>query len=412
MDEMNLEDLRAELEEFAQPEPSGGKSARELRIIAGFEEIERFVEEHGRLPQHGEDRDIFERLYAVRLDRLRASPECRAVLADRDPRGLLGVNPNTGETGVVREEGAVFGGESPLVDEPSEDEILRALREGDGMKRDITQLSHVRSREEIRAAEEVAKRTPCVDFENFRPTFESVQQDLATGKRQTVKFKDNAEVKRGDLFILDGQKLVVADMGEPFVSEYDRPDRRLRVVYDNGTESDLLLRSLQRALNKDKASRRITEPNLGPLFSTEDFSGDHLSGHIYILRSQSEHPFIAENRSVIHKIGVTTGDVKTRVANAKKDPTYLFADVEVVATYKLSQVDPQKLEALLHRFFSAARLNLKMDDRFGFAVEPREWFLVALPVVEEVIQKIIEGTIGQFRYDAASAALVRVEPSA
>ena len=64
----------------AEPVSTGGRSAREQRIIAGFEEIERFVEEHGRSPQHGEARDIFERLYAVRLDRMRMSDECREVL--------------------------------------------------------------------------------------------------------------------------------------------------------------------------------------------------------------------------------------------------------------------------------------------------------------------------------------------
>ena len=66
-----------------------GAPPREERIIAGFEEIQRFVEKHGRAPQHGEDRDIFERLYAVRLDRLRALEECRSLLAPLDHQGLL-----------------------------------------------------------------------------------------------------------------------------------------------------------------------------------------------------------------------------------------------------------------------------------------------------------------------------------
>jgi hypothetical protein len=117
------------------------------------------------------------------------------------------------------------------------------------------------------------------------------------------------------------------------------------VIFDNGTESDLLVRSLQRALNKDKASRRITEPDLGPLFSDEEEEGDQQTGYIYILRSKSEHPFVAEHRSVIHKIGVTGGDVKARIATAKKDPTYLLADVEVVATFKLSNIGGFRLLA-------------------------------------------------------------------
>ena len=273
---------------------------------------------------------------------------------------------------------------------------------------DVTQLVHVRPREEIKAAEEIAQRNPCKDFDRFQPIFEKVQRELEAGARQTLKYGDNAEVKKGDLFILDGQKVIVADMGDPFVSDYGRPDRRLRVVYDNGTESDLLVRSLQRALNKDKASRRITDPNLGPLFSDEEEEDDLQTGYIYVLRSKSEHPFVAQNRSVIHKIGVTGGDVKSRICNARKDPTYLLADVEIVATFKLANINRKRLEALLHKFFGSARLDLELKDRFGGQVEPREWFLVPLTVIEEAIQKLKEGTIGSFRYDPESARLLKV----
>ncbi len=230
---------------------------------------------------------------------------------------------------------------------------------------DVTKLVHVRPREEIKAAEEIAQRNPCKDFAVFKPLFEKIQQELASGERHTLPYKDNAETKKGDLFILDGQKVIVAEMGDTFVSDYGRPDRRLRVVYDNGTESDLLLRSLQRALNKDKASRRITEPDLGPLFSDAEEADDLPTGYIYVLRSKSEHPFIAEHRSVIHKIGVTGGDVKSRIVSAKKDPTYLLADVEIVATFKLANINRKRLEALLHKFFGKARLDLELKDRFG-----------------------------------------------
>jgi hypothetical protein len=126
-----------------------------------------------------------------------------------------------------------------------------------------------------------------------------------------------------------------------------------------------------------------------------------------VLRSQSDHPFIAENRSVIHKIGVTGGDVKSRVANAKKDPTYLLADVEIVATFKLANINRRKLEALLHKVFDSARLELVLPDRFGIPVQPREWFFVPIEAIEEVIEKITEGNIEQFQYDRATARLMR-----
>jgi len=200
---------------------------------------------------------------------------------------------------------------------------------------------------------------------------------------------------------------MVADMGEPFISDYGRQDRRLRVVYDNTTESDLLLRSLQRALNKDKDSRRITNPDFGPLFADAEAADDLPTGYIYVLRSKSNHPFIAENRSIIHKIGVTGGDVKRRIANAKKDSTYLLADVEIIATFKLANINRKKLEALLHKFFGSARLELELQDRFGTPVKPKEWFLVPLEVIEDVVEKIQKGTLDQFRYDPETASLTR-----
>lgn len=385
-------ELLGELGVDTAPTQSGQRSAREERIIAGFEEIERFVAEQGRLPEHGETCDIFERLYAVRLDRMRESEECREVLQPFDSRGLLeskvDISPTT---------------DDDLIDE----ELLASLGVEVAPEDDVTQLVNVRSRQEIKAAEEVAQRTPCPDFDRFKPIFDQVQHQLKTGERQTLKYQDNAAVNQGDLFILDGQKVMVVDMDDPFVSDYGRQDRRLRVVYDNATESDLLQRSLQRALNKDKSSRRITDPDFGPLFADAEAADDLPTGYIYVLRSKSNEPYIVKHRSVIHKIGVTGGDVKRRIANAKKDSTYLLADVEIIATFKLTNINRKKLEALLHKFFGSARLDLELKDRFGTPVKPKEWFLVPLEVIEAVVEKIQEGTLDQFRYDPETASLTR-----
>ncbi len=387
-------ELLGELGVEADAPQKGGRSARDQRIIAGFEEIERFAQEKGKPPEHGETRDIFERLYAARLDRIRESAECRAILKDLDTQGLLGPEDDV-QSSRVKEE---------LTDE----ELLVSLGVEVAPAADVTKLVHVRPREEIKAAEEIAQRNPCKDFDQFQPIFEKVQRELENGQRQTLKYQDNAEVKKGDLFILDGQKLMVADLGDSFVSDYGRPDRRLRVVYDNGTESDLLIRSLQRALNKDKASRRITDPDLGPLFSNEEEEDDLPSGYIYVLRSKSVHPEIAAHRELIHKIGVTGGKVETRISNAATDATYLLAEVEVVATYKLYNINRARLESIIHRVFGAAQLDLTIQDRFGNPVKPHEWFLVPLSVINEVVEKIRDQSITDFVYDPEIAALKRI----
>lgn len=377
---------------------TGGRTPREQRIIAGFEEIVRFHDEHGRAPTNDPGADIFERIYAVRLDCIRLSLECRELVRDMDTHGLL-TAPE--ESSIVREDEASY--DAKLLEELGVDD--------EAPESDITRLTHVRSREEIRAAEEIAQRNRCEDFDDFKPIFQKVQRDLETGGRSTIKFQENAEVNEGEMFILDGQKVLVALVGEKFTSDYGRPDRRLRLIYDNGTESDLLLRSFQRALYKDKTSRRITTPDHGPLFSQIEDEGDTHSGFIYVLRSCSDHPFIAANREVIHKIGVTGGEVKKRVANAKKDPTFLLAEVEIIDTYKLANIDRSRLERLLHRFLAPARLDLELKDRFDFGVEPQEWFLAPLPVIREVIDRVMDGSIEGYRYDSGSAQLVKLDTS-
>jgi hypothetical protein len=181
----------------------------------------------------------------------------------------------------------------------------------------------------------------------------------------------------------------------------------LRVIFDNGAESNMLLRSLQRALNKDEAGRRITEPVAGPLFSGERADADDSSGTIYVLRSKSDHPLVAANRDLVHKIGVTNMKVQQRIAGARLQPTFLMADVDIVATYELFNIKRTRLEHLIHRVFGEAQLNIEIRDRFNQPVVPREWFLVPRFVIDEAITKIRDGTIKDFRYDTKAAKLVR-----
>ena len=276
---------------------------------------------------------------------------------------------------------------------------------GDG----VAELKHVRSVADKRAAEEIASRTKCEDFDQFKPLFVQVKKDLDAGVRETRPFQTMAEIKKGEFFIVGGQIAYVAEVGKEFISQYDRRDSRLRVIYENGTESDVLLRSLQRALHRDEAGRRITDPVAGPLFVGESEDGDLAGGTIYVLRSKSDNPVVAVNRDVLHKIGVTGGKVETRIANAKLDPTFLMADVEMVATYKLSNINRTKLENLIHQIFDPARLNIEVKDRFGAPITPREWFLVPVFVIDEAVERIKDGTITGYRYDPKKAALVPVD---
>lgn len=269
----------------------------------------------------------------------------------------------------------------------------------------ITTLRHVRSSAEKKAAEEIANRQKCEDFSTFKPLFDKVQQELDSGLRETRRFERKAEIEKGRFYILAGQKAYVADMEQPSTNEHGNVDARLRVIYDNGTESNLLMRSLQKALQQDENGRRIIEPHAGPLFSGEAEEGDERSGIVYVLRSKSDNPLVAANRTVVHKIGVTGGSVERRIANAKLDPTFLLADVEVVATYRLYNINRSKLENVIHRVFGPGKLDISIKDRFGNPVVPREWFLVPLQAIDEAIERIKDGTIGDYQYDPSGAAL-------
>jgi len=390
MVDISDDDLLAELGAAPEAKKQSARTPHEERIIAGFEDIVRFCEEHGRAPQHGEERDIFERLYAVRLDRLRAQEDCRRLLHG-DRFGLLAPAPPKGND-----------------DEMDDDALLAELGMEPVGDVDLTELTHVKPRAEIRAAEEVANRTPCEDFETFKPLFARIKEDLDRAARETRRFGEDADVKQGEFFILGGQMAFVAALGDEFKTDYGRLDRRLRVVFDNGTESDLLLRSFQRALYKDEAGRRITDPNAGPLFGGAADDEDLESGTIYVLRSKSDHPDVVAHRDLIHKVGVTGGTVESRIAHAALDSTYLVADVEVVATYKLFNINRIRLEHILHRVLSPARLDLTIHDRFGNPVKPKEWYLVPLHVIDEVVARVKDGTITSFEYDPAQAMLKRV----
>lgn len=400
MAELDDDELLEALGVEVAPIKAGARTPREERIISGFEDILRFYETHQRAPQHGEGRDIFERLYAVRLDRLRKLPEARAPLAELDKPGLLSAAPST-----------------PVdVDELGEDALLAELgvRSDASDPADITVLRHVRSHAQRQAAQEIAERTPCADFDKFQPLFDRAERELKDGLRKAIAFKGEASVEQGNFFIVGGQFAYVAEKGEAFETSSRQPDARLRLIYGNGTGSNLLMRSLQRALTQDGNGRRLSEPDAGPLFGPlfgptfgDSAEPDDIeTGTIYVLRSLSRHPFVSEHRMLIHKIGVTGGKVAARIAGAENDATYLLAPVEIVAEYKLHNLSRIKLENIFHRLFGAVQLDLSIEDRFGKPVKPREWFVVPLQVIDEAVERIRDGKITELVYDPETARLV------
>ncbi|QIO07292.1 GIY-YIG nuclease family protein [Acinetobacter shaoyimingii] len=399
MADFSDDELLSELGIDLAPVKSVTYTAKEERLISGFEEIIHFYEEHKRVPSNTAETDIFERMYAVRLAQLKQSDEAKKLLADFDQYSLLSDSDN----------------ENSDVASLAEDDLLAELGIELEDEENILILKNVRTQEERKEAELVGRQKVCEDFGVFEPLFNQIQSELETGIRYTKRYGKNNVLEKNDWFILNGQLVFIAEISEYFETSDGHLDARTRLIYSNGTESNILMRSLTKSLYKDEAGRRVLiTNNTGPLFVEENLPKleneiEIQSGTIYVLRSLSSNSFIKEHKQVIHKIGVTTSKVNKRITDAKNDPTYLLADVELVASYALPEnVVPHKLEKLIHKVLQSAQLDINIEDRFGKPVKPKEWFLVPLEIIEEIIKHLKNGTITEYIYDINKATLVPI----
>lgn len=397
MADFSDDELLSELGIDLGPVKSVTYTAKEERLISGFEEITRFYEEYKKVPSNTAEADIFERIYAVRLAQLKQSDEAKNLLADFDHYQLLSDSQD----------------EKNDLSSLEDDDLLSELGIKLEDEENIFVLQNVRTQKERDANELTAIRKVCSDFEVFKTLFDQVNLDIESGLRITKPFGKDVSIELNDWFIVDGLIAYVAEVGEYFKAPNGENDARLRVIYSNGTESNLLMRSLKKALNSDKVSRRIlVANNLGPLFSSSELKDEAneieiKSGTIYVLRSLSDNSFIKDHKEVIHKIGVTTGKVNKRITDANNDPTYLLADVELVASYGLPEnIIPHKLEKLIHEVLQSAQLDIKIEDRFGKPVKPKEWFLVSIDVINQVVDHIRKGTVESVYYDVDQAQLI------
>lgn len=352
-----------------------------------FEELKAFIEQHGREPDV-EAENIHEAKLSARLSKLRATPEALDALAPFDTNGLLGVKPTEEKKSEI------------TIDDVFSSELL----DDDD---DIFDLKHVAvGTKSQTASADMATRKKCIDFDEFKPLFVRIQNQLDDGTLETAGIKGIAEIQKGQAFILAGLIAYVAEMGEKHERRKGHHNARLRVIYSNGMESNLLLRSFGAALYKDKSARAIVPKDSGPLFSRDD-SELHQTGIVYVVRSKSEEPSIAKHREYLHKIGVTTSDVKKRLSNANKDATYLLADVEVVAEFTLYNMNLQATEKLIHKFFNDAQADIQIPDRFGNIVKPKEWFFLPLELIKQTVELIGANDIQNYIYDAEQVQLVR-----
>lgn len=115
---------------------------------------------------------------------------------------------------------------------------------------------------------------------------------------------------------------------------------------------------------------------------------DYETGYIYILKSLSTNPQIANIKS-LYKIGFTAGSVKKRIANAQNEATYLYAPVKLIEQIQVLNLDPVVLEKAIHHALADYQLDVEIQGPNGRMITPREWFVIDLPKIEELVNKII-----------------------
>jgi hypothetical protein len=338
------------------------------RLVNSFYEINVFVDKYKKEPQ--KSNDIKERQLYARLKSIREDIEKIEILKPYDRHNLLDI-------------------EFENIEEIIENDPLGLLDD----KEDIFTLKYIpKKREE---SDFVARRKVCKEFEKYEPLFKKCHQELKEGKRRLAKFNEKY-LDDGTFFILKGLMgyLVKKDIKK---SKFNKLDGRTYIVFENATESNMLFRSLGKGLYED--GYLVTEPTYKVLDKLKQIKeSDTPTGYIYILKSKSEDGRIKSIKN-LYKIGFSTTDVKERVKNAQNDPTYLMAPVSIVGIYETYNLNAQKLELLLHRFFGLACLDIDIYDKNNQRHSPREWFIAPLNIIEQAIALIDSGDIINYKYD-------------
>ena len=391
-----LEELLAEEDDSGlldvKPRSSMAMS-EDARIVQAFEEINVFFDRMGFAPGQGpKERKIgvSERALQSRMKAYSDNPALVETLRPYDRNSMLAAAVPTAPATLDE----LLGSDDDLLTDPNESIFEMRIAKSPTAKPDM-----------------VSERVPCADFEKFKPLFDKAAAELASGERKSMKFANEQEIEAGGFFILNGVTVYVAEVRDPQIRNGKR-NARLRLIFENGTEGQNLLRSLATELYKDPNGRRLSDPHAGPLFgpsNTELVSvaapKDRVTGCIYVVRSLSPLPDIARLDGQLYKIGFTTGMLEDRVRGAADDPTFLMAPVRPVRSFEAINLNANKFENILHRLFADARLDIEIMDRFGKPFRPREWFLLPLPVIEQAIPMILDGSIVRYRYDHRSCSI-------
>jgi hypothetical protein len=377
------------------------------RLLASFQQINDFHAKYGKAPEANISNVSEYQLYS-RLKSLREDPKKAEMLQSEDIYDLL----FDSSLSMVEEPGATYY-RKPKKEIKSISDILDDDLDILGDDEGLFDFKHTPKPDERASADFVAKRKPCKDFTTYEPLFKEVQKDLADGKRNLIDFKmDN--LKEGAFYVHNGVLFLLewVDISQEEHYREDgtrvREDGRTRCIFENGTQSNMLKRSVEKILYAN--GKVVTENSERVNDTFQEAFGmitdeDKESGFIYVLKSLNPDPKISSIDN-LYKIGYSTIAVEDRIKNAIKEPTYLMAEVNYVAGWKCYNMNTQKFEQLIHNFFGASCLNVDIFDENGKRYTPREWFIAPYEVIEQVIGLIISGQVVKYRYDAEEERVV------
>ena len=381
-------------------------------LLAGFTEINAFVSQYQREPEKTISNMTEFQLHA-RLASIRGNPLHRATLVEYDTHGLFFEITQGAETtpDCIPDQSAALEQEKVFasLEDVFADDSFGLLNTEQNSIFDITHIPKERIK-----ADDISRRKKCKDFDQYKDKFKQVQQEIGDNKRMLKLFTDKGQaLVEGNFYIMHGillylKSIDISSEEKTVGGKRFRKDGRTHCIFENGTESNMLYRSLAKELYKD--GKIVSQTNEATTQETYDnFHGinkdDTETGYVYILKSLSDNPEIAFRKD-LYKIGLCSSSVEKRIANAENEATYLMAPVKIIASYKCFNTNIQELEGLIHQFFGSTCLDIEVTDQNGQIHRPREWFLTPFNNIDSAIQLLISGDIVNYRYDNATKAII------
>lgn len=349
--------LRGEYAEDFKAKPKIKPKTEESRLIESFEEINSFYEENGFLPREDSE-DFRERSLCKRISNFQDNTEKLNILIDYDKYNLLGRSGSTLEKN-----------NSDIFDTSELPKIKKPINRND----------------------KSAKRKLAENFDDYEKLFKEQQALLKADIKRLEPFKNVNQIRIGGFYVYGGMMCYIDKIHQVEKNLDGYLHKRMRVLFENGTVSNMYKRSLERRLY-DAGGFEVV---------------DNTSGYIYVLKSLSNNDKI-QTIEDFYKIGFTTGTVEDRIKDAKEDLTFLMAPVEIVGKYKvLHNINPYKIEHIIHTFLTAAKIDLTITDNNGKNYKPQEWYSVPFSEIEYIVELIANGEIKNYYYDKNQRTIKR-----